>query len=499
MRYFASLIFTGFAALLLADGAAGQTAAGEYNDVPGLPDTPVGQRIAEIVNLLNNPDGEKVRGFVLASFTKEFQAYGSMEDHQRVFADVARTTGGVDFHGIRHYPQRPDSKETVAIVRTRKTQAWRAIVINMDAAKPTLIAGMSFQPARPPSDLPKPGALDQAGVVAELAAYIDMLVKNDAFSGTVLLAKNGTVLFKKSAGEASKRFKVPNKIDTKFNLGSMNKMFTGVAIAQLVEHGKLSFDDPVSKYLSTDWLARDVADKVQVKHLLTHTSGLGGYFGDDFMDSSRLKFRDIDDYKPLMASSTLAFEPGSRWQYSNSGMFLAGVIIEKVSGMGYHEYIRKHVTGPAGMSNTDCYEMDEPVPNLAIGYFPDSSKASGWSNNIYQHVIKGGPAGGGFSTVEDLLNFDTALRANKLVSEEFTETLLSAKPGLNSPNYGFGFGVRPFNDDTIVGHSGGFPGINSTLDMYLKSGFTLAVMSNYDQGASTISEKCRELIGRLKP
>ncbi|MCH9002094.1 MAG: beta-lactamase family protein [Planctomycetes bacterium] len=199
-----------------------------------------------------------------------------------------------------------------------------------------------------------------------------------------------------------------------------------------------------------------------------------------------------------MSTETLAFEPGTDWQYSNSGMFLAGVIVEKASGMGYHEYIRKFVTGPAGMTNTDCYQMDEPVPNLAIGYSRDSSRETGWTNNIFKHVVRGGPAGGGFSTVEDLLKFEIALRSHKLLSAESTELVWTAKPELGSPNYGFGFGVRGTSDDRIVGHSGGFPGISSNLDMFLDSGYTVAVMANYDGVASDVSQKIRELLGRLE-
>jgi len=265
-----------------------------------------------------------------------------------------------------------------------------------------------------------------------------------------------------------------------------------------VQQGKVSLEDPLSKYLSTDWLPREIADKIKVKHLLTHTSGLGSYFTDEFMNASRARFRNIDDYKPIISKSELAFEPGTDWQYSNTGMFLAGVVVEQASGMGYHEYIRKYVTGPAGMANTDCYEMDQPVPNLAIGYSRDASNATGWTNNLFKHVIKGGPAGGGFSTVEDLLKFDMALRAYKLLNPEYTEMVLSGKPELHSPDYGFGFGIAGTPDNRVVGHSGGFPGINSKLDMYLDTGYTVAVMSNYDMGAMPVAEKIRELLGRLE-
>jgi CubicO group peptidase (beta-lactamase class C family) len=139
--------------------------------------------------------------------------------------------------------------------------------------------------------------------------------------------------------------------------------------------------------------------------------------------------------------------------------------------------------------------MDRPVPNLAIGYSKDGD---GWTNNIYKHVVRGGPAGGGFSTVEDLLRFDQALRSLKLLDAEHTEMLLAPRPELNSPSYGFGFAIAGSEDDRIVGHGGGFPGINSNLDIYLGSSWTAAVMSNYDYGAEPVKSKMRELIAAVE-
>jgi CubicO group peptidase (beta-lactamase class C family) len=214
------------------------------------------------------------------------------------------------------------------------------------------------------------------------------------------------------------------------------------------------------------------------------------------MNASKARFRELEDYKPLIADSTLAFEPGTRWQYSNTGMFLLGVVIEKLTGQSYFVYVRDHVYAPAGMVNTDCYDMDRPVPNLAMGYSREQGTEGGprWSNNLYKHVIRGGPAGGGFSTVEDLLRFDIALRSHKLLNAEYTERVWSPKPELKSPGYGFGFLVRGTPDDRVVGHSGGFPGISSNLDMFLDSGYTAIVLSNYDGAARPVSSKMRELI-----
>jgi len=482
----------------LADGAVAiaQQTRGPYTDVRQLPDGAIGERIREVIDTINSNDAAKIRALIEKSFAPSFRDMAPMEQHIEICRGIYEQSRGFEFYGIRKYEAETPPGEYVVIVRNKLTQGWEAFSMRIETEPPHRIAGLRVLPARPPSDLPPQAKLTDDQIVKELAAFIQRLADADAFSGTVLLAKDGKILFKKAYGLASKRFNVPNKIDTKFNLGSMNKMFTGVAIAQLVQRGRLSLDDPLSKFVSTDWLPRDITEKIRIKHLLTHTSGLGSYFNAKFAESSRLLFRELSDYKPLIADSTLAFEPGTGWQYSNTGMFLLGVVIEKVTGQSYFDYIRENVYKPAGMINTDCYEMDKPVPNLAIGYSRDpSGDGPGWTNNLYKHVVKGGPAGGGFSTVEDLLKFGIALRSGKLLNRKYTEMVWSGKPELGSPEYGFGFGIEGEPGNRIVGHGGGFSGINSNLDMFLDSGYTSVVMSNYDMGARPVASKIKELLG----
>jgi CubicO group peptidase (beta-lactamase class C family) len=186
---------------------------------------------------------------------------------------------------------------------------------------------------------------------------------------------------------------VPNRVDTRFNLGSMNKMFTAVAIAQLVERGKLSFDDPVSRYL-----------------------------------------------------------PG--------------------------------------------YVMDMAAPRLAVGYEREMTPAGPrWHNNLFEHAIRGGPAGGGYSTAEDLLRFGNALRGGKLLGQKSLDLLFSPKPELNSPFYGYGFGIS--DGGAIVGHSGGFTGISANLDLFLRSGYTAVVLSNYSEVGLPVTQEIRRLLARV--
>ncbi|MFT3883366.1 MAG: serine hydrolase domain-containing protein [Gemmatales bacterium] len=321
---------------------------------------------------------------------------------------------------------------------------------------------------------------------------MDKIVADDKFSGVVLLAKDGKPLFHKAYGYASLRFQVPNKLDTKFNLGSMNKMLTSVAICQLAEQGKLSFDDPIIKHLP-DYPNKTVAEKVTIHHLLTHTSGLGHYWNEKFR-AKMPTLRTVSDFLPLFVDEPLRFEPGERMFYSNAGFIVLGLIIEKVSGQTYYDYVRQHVCKIAGMNNTDSYEVDLIVPNLAIGYTFQSS-LTGPSNknakpvrreNFYLHAVKGGPAGGGYSTAEDLLAFAAALREHRLLNSKYTTLATTGKVQMGPDGkYAYGFGDFTANGHRHIGHNGGAPGISADFRDYLDLGYTAIVLSNYD-GASEL-------------
>ncbi len=336
--------------------------------------------------------------------------------------------------------------------------------------------------------------LGSSGLLEDLDRHVALATRNDQFSGVVLLASHGKPFSRKAYGLANRRYGVPNRIDTKFNLGSMNKMFTTIAIAQLQEQGKLNYDDAIGRYLGPDWVSEDTGRKVSIRHLLTHMGGTGSFFNDKYWKSPRDRYRDVDDYKELLANMRLAFEPGSKWEYSNSGFILLGAILEKLSGETYFDYVRDHVYRVAGMTSTGEYDMDEPVPNLAIGYGKTKNKAGNeiWISNLFYHHIKGSPAGGGFSTADDLLRFDLALRSDQLVRRETRDLLWTPVPGATDGKVRWGLGFICRTDERlgrVVFHSGGFLGISSTLDMYLDSGFTVVVLSNVSEGLDAVRDK----------
>jgi CubicO group peptidase (beta-lactamase class C family) len=467
-------------ALCIAVGAAtaaAQTAAS---------DNPAEARAREFVRLLDAGNRAALAAYAKDNFTPGFLNI-PMEQHLGFLSSVYDFTRGVEFHSI----QEAKPNEVTALLKSKLTGQWLALVVRVEPEAPHRISGLGMRPPKSPAAPAR--RLTREQMAQQMKTLMSKLADADVFSGAVLLAKDGVPVFKGAYGMANKDFNVPNRIDTKFNLGSMNKMFTAVAIAQLVERGKLSFDDPLSKFLP-DFPDKASAEKIKIKHLLTHTAGLGGYFSKAWIESSRDLYHTVDDMmKRAKADEKLQFEPGTRWQYSNTGMLVLGKVIEIVSGQSYYDYVREHITGPAGMTNTDCYELDHVNPNLAVGYDKQyTDKGVVFTNNLFAHVLRGGPQGGGYSTVEDLLKFDMALRSNKLVGAEYVKLLLSAKPELNSPNYGYGFQVDA--ESQTAGHSGGFIGINSNLDMFLGSGWTAIVMSNYSRGAQPVQQEMRELV-----
>jgi CubicO group peptidase (beta-lactamase class C family) len=351
----------------------------------------------------------------------------------------------------------------------------------------------------PPASATK-RAIDDADLAKQLGAYLEQAAASDAFSGAVLIAKNGQPVFKQAYGMADKSNKTLNTTDMKFDLGSMNKMFTAVAIAQLAERGKLSFTDTVSKLLP-GYPNKALAEKVTVHHLLTHTSGMGSYFNEKFIANLN-NMKTVSDYLPLFANEPLGFEPGTKWQYSNSGFVVLGLIIEELSGQTYYDYVREHIFKPAGMINTDSYEKDKSTANLAIGYTkmgdngrPDPSAPR--RANTPMRPLKGSPAGGGYSTIDDLLKFSLALNGNKLLSQKYTAIVTGGKVEIGAPGrkYGYGFGEEISGGRRIVGHNGGGPGVGANFDIFPELGYTAVILGNYDSPAMMpVVRKIRDLL-----
>jgi D-alanyl-D-alanine carboxypeptidase len=333
--------------------------------------------------------------------------------------------------------------------------------------------------------------LSEADLVSTVREEVERRVQRDAFSGAVLIAKGERPLLSAAYGLADRERQVANTVNTRFRLGSMNKMFTAVATLSLVEAGKVALDDPLGKHLP-DYPEPEVRSKVTVRHLLMHTGGTGDIFGPQFWEK-RLALRTHRDYLALYGTRTLLFEPGAEWRYSNYGYVLLGAIIERVSGRGYYDYVRDRVYAPAGMTSTGSEPEDTPVPERAVGYTKRGSGQT-WASNVNTLPYRGMAAGGGYSTTADLLRFATALTANRLLKGVHTASLTAATVVTPGGRYGLGFMERDFNGVRAFGHGGGAPGMNGEL-LIFPSDYVLVVLANMDPPAAT--EVARFIAARL--
>jgi D-alanyl-D-alanine carboxypeptidase len=336
--------------------------------------------------------------------------------------------------------------------------------------------------------------MTEAGALAALETFLRKEAAADRFSGAVLVAKEGDVLFRHAYGLADREHGISNTRETRFRIGSMNKMFTAVAILQLVEAGRVDLDASLGEYL-TDYPNQRVADEVTIHHLLTHTGGTGDIFGPDF-DAHREELRTLDDYVELYGTWGFEFLPGNRWAYSNYGFILLGVVIEKVTGQSYYEYVDTHVYEPAGMTSTGSLREDQAVPDRSIGYTKPPGTTE-WVPNTDTLPYRGTSAGGGYSTTGDLARFADALLGHQLLSSESTELLITAKLE-SGPGAGYAYGFEDRRDaggDGSVGHGGGAPGMNGDLRIYPKSGYAVVVLANMDPpAAQRISDRLDALL-----
>jgi CubicO group peptidase (beta-lactamase class C family) len=303
-----------------------------------------------------------------------------------------------------------------------------------------------------------------------LVRKADAEAAQDAFSGVLLVARGDKVLLQRAWGLADREAKTPVALDTKFRIGSMNKMFTAVATLQLVGAGKLSLDGSVGQYLP-GYPNADIA-KVTIRQLLTHTGGTGDIFGPEF-DRHRLELRTHDDYVRLYGARGPTHPPGQGAEYSNYGFVLLGDIIEHVSGQSYYDYVAAHVFAPAGMHDSGSLPEDVAVPNRAHAY---TRKDGHWVDAADTLPWRGTAAGGGYSTAGDLLKFARALRSGKLLPP----ALLAEATRKQTPWYGYGFMVGERQGVGGFGHAGGAQGMNGALEIFPAQDQVVIGLANID-------------------
>lgn len=312
--------------------------------------------------------------------------------------------------------------------------------------------------------------VSQSELVSRLAQSLDSLARLDRFSGVVLLAKGATPVFQKAYGLADREAKRPNTVETAFNLGSINKLFTRIAINQLAAQGKLHLDSTLARAWP-DYPNHDVARRVTIRQLLQHSAGVAGDIFAAPEGGQRRDLRHNRDFLPLFAGNPLEFEPGSKQEYSNAGYVLLGMLVERLSGEDYYAYIHKHIYGPAGMTRTGHWAVDALPPNTAIGYSrggEDAAENAPLRANTNLLPGRGSAAGGGYSTPEDLMRLLAALRARRIPS---------------GPPSGLGIG-------------GGANGLNAIVEGDLPGGYDLIVLANLDPpAAERVARMVRQWLG----
>jgi CubicO group peptidase (beta-lactamase class C family) len=459
-----------------------------------LPDTPAARQLANYLRAFNSGEVERMRNLSRSGYGKSAAEETSAVEFFRETISFYREAQALDIDLI----ESSDPVEIVARARSTLTGQWYRIVVKVAPEPPHPIVSFSKKIIPPPPDIvaSRPPVSDQ-GMVAEISSLLDKLVAADMFSGVALIAKNGVPIFEKAYGFARLDPAIPNQVDTKFGLASVTKIFTGVAIAQLVEKGKLSYDDSISTHLP-DYPNREVARKVTIHHLLTHTSGMGDIIGvrsNAMIDS----LRSPRDYFPLFADEPPAFEPGKGVRYSNAGYIVLGAMVERVSGQSYADYLQEHIFTPAGMKNTEFHLEDENIANSASGFtYVILNSQDDLATRESRRPARGASAGGGYATAEDLLKFWIALHEHRLLNRQNTDLVMSGKVATRQGpdvKHAYGFEDEMVNGHRIVGHGGGGRAVNTQFDIYPDEGYTVIILSNYDPLAATVvANKLREIL-----
>lgn len=324
-------------------------------------------------------------------------------------------------------------------------------------------------PGEAPQPFPEAKAITQPRNNEELAAAIkklaDQLAKSSRFSGSIFLAAEGKTLVDGAWGEADRKNKTANTADTAYDVGSIGKLFTQIAALQLSDNGKLGFDEPIAKYLPT-YPDREVAEKVTVRQLLLHQSGIPDIFSHVTPDTKIESITELKDFLPLFVHKPLDFEPGSAKRYSSSGYIVLGLIIEAISGENYYTYVQRHILDPAGMKHSGFFDRAHLQPFVARSY-EDGNDVTG------MHPRRGSPGGGLQASAGDLFRLVEAINAGKLIKPESVSVLRSMVP--RPPDE-----PHPADATKLMGYGieGGAPGVGAQLVIDPLGRYTRIILCN---------------------
>jgi CubicO group peptidase (beta-lactamase class C family) len=449
-------------------------------------------QLERLLAALNTGDQAAYERFIDQNWSPAALEEFAAEDHASSLARIYTDTRGIELERI----VRSSPEWLQARGRARLTGIEYCLTIKRDRGGIADVLVSDLHPAGSDLKTPEPDE-----VVRTTQALVEAYDRVGEMSGVVLIAKDDQVIFRRAYGKASLAYDAPMTLETRLNTASIGKSFTGVAIAQLIDAGKLSLDSTVGKVLP-NYPDEVVRNRVTIRQLLTHTSGLGDLYDHPQWPILRFRIRTVADYMKLVVGRPLLSEPGERYEYSNAGYILLGAIVEKLSGQDFYDYVRDHIFKPSGMTRSSYPMADEEVPGLAtpLTNFMDKGETAYLyrlappRNAAFQLAARGGPQGGASVTGDDLLAFDIAFRAGKLTSPAMVKQMSSAQgPAVGGrrgaqpeTSPGLGFEITRRNGHSMIGHQGGDLGIASCVYHFPETGYTLVVLTNRDPRAGRV-------------
>ena len=432
---------------------------------PGFPPGRAGDAVRAYLVAMDAADSVGIRAWIT-----RYDPEGDLVVRTNRQLGLARRTGGFTVDSVL----RGTENEVEALLRERKTRVQVRLELALKANG--IAETFGLQPVTVHTDpAPTAGALQGRPIarrvlIEQLRALVDSLAKAEQFSGVVSLSKRGAPVFERAYGEAQRSRHTRNTLETGFNIGSINKIFTTIAIRQLAAAGKLHLDSTLAKAWP-DYPNVDVARKVTIRQILSHTSGISGNIFELPGLATPNQIRHNRQVFQAIVNEPLAFAPGSRNQYSNAGFVVLGALIERLSGEDYYTYVQTHIYAPAGMTRTGHFAIDSLPPRTAVGYTrgaPGAPVSEPLRDNTSLLPGRGSAAGGGYTTIADVKRFLSALRNQKIAA---------------GPPAG-------------IGIAGGSPGVNAVIEGDMPGEYDLIILSNFDpQSAERIAERVREWLG----
>jgi D-alanyl-D-alanine carboxypeptidase len=424
-------------------------------------DSPVLQVFKQWLDAFNSGDAARISAF--------WHKYGGNDDRSSGDSRLREMTGGMAIFQIEE-----DTGRHLVVLMKEGRGSYSESTLDLATTNPPVVGRISGHPVPPPEGAGGRASSDQ-DLAKQVRDHLAQMRGADAFSGAILIAHHGKVVLDQAWGMADDARQITNTTDTQFCLGSMNKMFTAIAILQLVAEGKIALDKPIETYWPS-YPNKDLAARVTIRELLSHSGGTGDIFTPEY-EAHRLQTRTLADYVELFGKRPVRFEPGTRMEYSNYGFILLGRIIELVSSEPYESFVREHIYAPAGMLHTESRPEIDGVDGRAVGYIHGPG---GLVPNTATLTWSGTSAGGGYSTVKDLLLFAEALQAGRLLDPALLQEATTGDAV--HQDYGLGFYVLRGGG---YGHGGGAPGINGELHVLPRNGYVLVALVNRDPPMAT--------------